>query len=92
MVRARQDNDNVAFFGNVAPATMRDHLQSIIPVMLFLGVGIALWVTEHTGWYAMGAVAVLLLLLMWQVRMNHHFTMRSYYLPTTNSEDDKRKT
>ncbi|MFT7652771.1 MAG: hypothetical protein ACI9ON_003501 [Limisphaerales bacterium] len=79
MKRARQDDDNREFFANVSPATRRDYVMSILPVVLLLLVGVGLWLSQNRGWWAFTALLVATTLLANQIRMNHMFTQRSYH-------------
>ncbi len=81
MKRARHDSDNDDFFIRVSPATWRDHLLTIIPVAGLLGVGLVIWVSGDQEWFALTAVLFATGLLLYQIRMNHVFTQRSYRGP-----------
>ena len=64
--RARQDRENDAFFKNVAPADMTQHLVSLLPIALLLMAGLFHWLNQEGE-----AIAVFTLLgtnglLAWQ--------------------------
>lgn len=78
MKRARQDQDNVDFFKNVEPASWNDHLVTIIPVLTLSIVGMLIWLLNDQGWFSLIALALAVILLSYQIRMNHIFTQSSY--------------
>jgi len=56
--RARKDEDNDHFFSGVPPAAFRDFLPAIVIVSVLMLVGLALWLTGHTGVFALAALLV----------------------------------
>ena len=78
MKRAREDDSNVEFFHKIQPATMRDHLVTIIPSLILLVIGIVIWKIDIQGWVAFTAISFATILLGYQIRMNHVYTQRSY--------------
>lgn len=78
MKRARLDYDNADFFENVDPASWQDHLATIIPVATLLIIGISIWLLDNQGWFALTTLVLAIILLAYQIRMNHVFTQRSY--------------
>ena len=78
MRRARQDDDNVDFFAHVAPATARDHLRTLVPVVVLALVGAVIWLRQDQGWFALAALLGAIALLSYQMWMNHVYTQRSY--------------
>jgi len=78
MRRARLDGDNEEFFAGLNPATWRDHLTTVIPVVVLATIGLVLWGSGQVGWFAFGAVLVANLMLAVQFWLNHRFTQRSY--------------
>ncbi len=79
MKRARQDSDNADFFTSVEPATLRDHVSSAIPAIVLVLTGIGLWLADGRGPWAPIATSLLLVLLGWQLWLNHVYTERSYH-------------
>jgi hypothetical protein len=78
MMRARLDQDNADFFKHVGPATMKDHLISMVPALVLLVIGILIWLLNDHGWFSMMTMVLAVILLANQIRMNHIFTQRSY--------------
>jgi hypothetical protein len=78
MMRARLDQDNADFFKHVGPATMKDHLMSMVPALVLLVIGILIWLLNDHGWFSMMTMVLAVILLANQIRMNHIFTQRSY--------------
>jgi hypothetical protein len=78
MKRARLDRDNEDFFENIGPASWRDHFVTIIPVVTLLIIGVYIWVMSNQGWFAFVAIIFAVVLLAFQIRMNHVYTQRSY--------------
>ena len=78
MRRARQDDDNVEFFSATSPAVLRDHLLRALPVAGLLLLGIAIWISANQGWFAFTAIVGVIVLLSFQIWMNHVYTQRSY--------------
>ncbi len=78
MKRARQDLDNADFFKGVEPASWKDHLMSIFPILVLLMIGLSIWLLNDQGWFSMMTMVLAVILLANQIRMNHIFTQRSY--------------
>jgi hypothetical protein len=78
MKRARRDEDNRDFFRNINPASWRDHLFSALPAVTLVVIGLAIWITDNQGWFALLAVAGAAALLILQIWRNHVYVQRSY--------------
>jgi hypothetical protein len=78
MKRARLDRDNDDFFENIDPASWRDHFVTVIPAVTLLIIGVYIWLMSNQGWFALMALIFAIMLLTYQIRMNHVFTQRSY--------------
>jgi hypothetical protein len=78
MKRARLDRDNEELFATIEPATWRDHLRSIIPAVGLMLMGVVFWVCGNQGWVALTAIVGVIMLLLFQIRLSHVFTQRSY--------------
>ncbi len=78
MKRARQEEDNRAFFANTSPATSRDHLLRALPVAVLVAIGLAIWASGEESWFALLALAGAVALLAYQTWMNHVYTQKSY--------------
>lgn len=77
--RARQDSDNAAFFANTPRATFKDFIWSGAVVVVLAALGLALWLSGHTGWFAAVSVAAVLSVLLYQLYLSAVFWRRSVF-------------
>lgn len=70
MRRARHEQTNAEFFSTIRPATFRDFLPAVVIVTLLLLIGLALWLTGHTGVFALSALLLSAALMFRQIHLS----------------------
>ncbi|MCX2983445.1 hypothetical protein EYC98_21505 [Halieaceae bacterium IMCC14734] len=71
--RARRDPLNDYFFSNMAAATWRDYLSSLMVVALLIMVGSGLWLSGHAGAFALAGLLFALAALSYQLVLIHRY-------------------
>jgi hypothetical protein len=85
--RARLDGENDDWFGSFSPATLRDFYPVIGIAALLVGLGVALAITGHQGWFAGLALLAANAALGYQMYLSHQFWERSMkWEPPTSPE------
>lgn len=73
MVQARMDDENAAFFSKVSPAILRDFMPTIATCTALAGFGIALGLTGHQGIFALIALLLAAVAIIFQIHLNARY-------------------
>ncbi len=87
MRRARSDPENDEYFSGMKPATLSDHAPAILGITLFGSSGTALYLTNHSGWFALVAVVFSLVMVCYQLYLTNKFWKRTMSLTSDVHED-----
>ncbi|MEP5766034.1 MAG: hypothetical protein ABJ308_15665 [Halieaceae bacterium] len=85
--RARQDPENEYFFGNVAPASWRDYIASLVAVSTIAAFGVLLWWSEDRSALALAALLFALAALLYQFKLSRYYWMHTLVDGIASNED-----